>query len=49
MKEYVNDGFLYYYRMGGAGTVFCNDCGKSEEIVSFVHGDYDTSVGYQCQ
>ena len=40
---------LYHYLMGGAGTIICNDCDYNEKIVSFIHGDYDADVGYQCQ
>ena len=43
------DTNLYFVRMGGSGTIHCCDCGYKEDIVSFIHGNYDASVGYQCQ
>jgi len=41
--------FTYFYHLGGAGTVWCSDCGYAEEIISFIHGATDSSTGMQCQ
>lgn len=35
--------------MGGAGSIKCFDCKHEEEIVSFIHGAYEATIGYQCQ
>jgi len=43
------DNQLYYWRITGQGTIFCNDCGYKENIVSFIHGMDNSSTGYQCQ
>ena len=40
---------LYFYKMGGAGTIYCNECTFSQHIVSFTHGFYKAEVGHQCQ
>jgi hypothetical protein len=36
----------------GSGTIYCNDCGHSEEVISFLHGfgpKSQCTLGYQCQ
>jgi len=43
------NNWIYYYSMGGAGTISCKDCGYKEAITSFVHGISDAAWGYQCQ
>jgi len=43
------DPFAYFDHLGGAGTVWCSDCGHSEEIISFIHGATDSLTGMQCQ
>jgi len=50
-EEYKSEkeNLLYYYQMGGAGTITCNECDFNEKITSFIHGAYDAAVGYQCQ
>lgn len=43
---------LYFSYMGGVGTITCNSCNHSEEIVSFTHligGKPLTFTGVQCQ
>ena len=57
MKDFVSgnskdDGTLRYGKMGGMGNLSCNECGYSQEIVSFLHGfgeDPWSKSGYQCQ
>ena len=49
------DYSIYYWQMGGAGTIICKDCGYKEDIVSFLHSfdgegnPSDGRWGYQCQ
>lgn len=43
------DHQLYHHQMGGAGTIFCKNCGYKEDITSFIHGFNDADTGYQCQ
>lgn len=46
------DRLLYYSGMGGAGTIRCNCCDFSQEIVSFLHSFGDdpwNKAGFQCQ
>jgi hypothetical protein len=40
---------LKFFHIGGAGNFYCRSCQYEERIVSFIHGDYDAVVGYQCQ
>lgn len=56
-ENYLNQPIprgLTFARMGGAGTIFCKDCGYEEEITSFTHG-YTAegkrcgTFGHQCQ
>lgn len=47
-----DDNLLYYWKMGGAGTVTCNNCNYKQKIVSFLHGHDENSwnnTGFQCQ
>jgi hypothetical protein len=49
---YNDDNLLYYWKMGGAGIIECNNCDFTEEITSFLHGGDDDSwniAGFQCQ
>ena len=49
------DNQLYHQQMGGAGTIFCKDCGYKADIISFLHSFDDDGnmsdgcTGYQCQ
>lgn len=48
----IEDNYLYFSIMGGAGTIHCNVCDFSQDIVSFLHGfgeDPWSNSGYQCQ
>lgn len=50
LKKELNDSRLYYWKMGGAGTIMCKDCDFKQDIVSFLHGVDDWNrTGYQCQ
>lgn len=45
-----NDNYRYFWQMGGAGTIQCNECNFKEDIVSFIHGmDGYAKTGFQCQ
>ena len=48
------DPKLYFWKMGGAGEVFCRGCDFRQPLVSFLHGHGDapeeaTETGFQCQ
>jgi len=43
------DPNTYFFHLGGAGTIWCRDCGHAEEIISFIHGAKDSETGVQCQ
>lgn len=47
MKDY--DKHLYYWKMGGAGTIRCLECNFQQKIISFLHGANWNNSGYQCQ
>jgi len=56
-EEHANERMpkgLTFGLMGGAGTIFCRDCGYEEAIISFTHG-YTAegrprgTIGHQCQ
>lgn len=50
--EFKDDGLMYYWKMGGAGAINCNECDFNSEIVSFLHGHGPESwnnSGFQCQ
>jgi hypothetical protein len=49
MKKILNDPHLYYWRMGGFGTIRCFNCDFEQDIVSFLHRIDDWKTGYQCQ
>jgi hypothetical protein len=49
LKKELNDPHLYYWRMGGFGTIRCLDCDFIQDIVSFLHGINSCETGYQCQ
>ena len=44
-----NERLLYYDMTCGEGKIYCNQCGYSENIISFLHGFTDSKTGYQCQ
>lgn len=48
----LDDNLLYYWKLGGAGIVKCNNCNYSQNIISFLHGHGPNSwnnSGFQCQ
>jgi len=53
-KQYEKDK-LFFWHLGGAGNIYCKDCGhKERNVTSFIHGfdeegNSDGSSGYQCQ
>lgn len=52
INSYINDNLLYFWKMGGAGIIKCNDCNFNQEIISFLHGFGPNSwnnSGFQCQ
>jgi hypothetical protein len=49
LKKILNDPRLYYWRMGGFGTIRCLECDFKQDIVSFLHGIDSCETGYQCQ
>lgn len=44
----LNEQYLCFSRMGGAGVIKCRDCGYEEKIISFTHGMMSCSIGRQC-
>ena len=40
---------LWFQRMGGCGSIHCQDCQHSEKITSFIHGIDSSYSGFQCQ
>jgi len=45
-----NDNLTYYWKMGGARILRCNNCDFKQDIVSFLHGaDSWSNTGFQCQ
>lgn len=50
LRKILNDHRLYYWRMGGSGTIRCLECDFEQNIISFLHGVDDWNrIGYQCQ
>lgn len=53
MNNEMEDDTLYYWKIGGAGTINCKNCSFNQDIISFIHGfsgDEPTSnSGFQCQ
>ena len=43
-----DENYLCFSRMGGAGVIECEECGYSEEIVCFIHGEMSCNIGRQC-
>ena len=48
-SDSMDDNLIYYWKMGGVGTIFCNKCDFNQEIVSFLHGRNWSNTGFQCQ
>jgi len=48
MAKYDDDK-LYFWSTGGVGSLWCEDCGHAEEILSFIHGSDSCTSGVQCQ
>ena len=44
-----NDKDLYFWNIGGAGTIRCLNCNYKQDIVSFIHGFNWNKAGYQCE
>lgn len=40
---------LTFGRMGGVGSIQCFDCKYEKEIISFIRGVCESTIGYQCQ
>lgn len=40
---------LWFQRMGGCGSIHCQDCKHSENVTSFIHGIDSSHSGFQCQ
>jgi hypothetical protein len=40
---------LWFQRMGGCGSIHCQDCQHSEKVTSFIHGIDISHSGFQCQ
>ena len=50
LKKILNDPRLYYWRIGGAGIIRCQECDFEQSIISFLHGANNwNKTGYQCQ
>ena len=43
-----DENYLCFSRMGGAGTIVCDECGHQEDMISFVHGMTSCEIGRQC-
>ena len=44
----LNEQYLCFSKMGGAGVIKCRDCGYEEKIISFTHGMMSCNIGRQC-
>ena len=40
---------LWFQRMGGCGSIHCQDCQHREKVTSFIHGIDSSHSGFQCQ
>ena len=48
LKLNPGDSFTSFARINGDGILECCDCGYTQEIVAFLHGAYDATMGRQC-
>lgn len=40
---------LTFSSMGGVGKLVCEECGYCEQIVSYLHGHNNETLGFQCE
>lgn len=43
-----DENYVCFSRLGGAGTIKCEECGHEEEIICFTHGFNSAEIGRQC-
>jgi len=53
-KSITGQDYLFFNRMGGAGTICCKSCGNKQHVTSFIHGrsaggNRWCRAGMQCQ
>lgn len=48
LKINPGDSFKSFDRINGVGVLECRDCGYKQEIVAFMHGAFDATIGRQC-